>query len=70
LINIDFDHFDFAIVAGGDIVNQWANHFARAAPFRPKIYQNRRARFQYIRIEAGVGYMLNFITHKTLLKII
>lgn len=68
LVDVDFDHLDFAVVAIGDVIHQWADHFARAAPFGPKIHQHRRGRFQNVSIEAGIGNVVDFIAHKRLLE--
>jgi hypothetical protein len=43
LVGVDFDQAETPAVLGLDLFQQGADDFARAAPRRPKIHQNRQA---------------------------
>src|SRR4051794_26041650 len=41
LIDVQLGDLDLAIVFGSEVIQNRRNHFTRAAPFRPKIDENR-----------------------------
>jgi hypothetical protein len=46
-VGVNFADLYFAIIFGGQFIEQRTNHFARAAPFGPKVHQDGLGRLQY-----------------------
>lgn len=54
-VHVDFAHFGHAIQLAGDLVNHGADHFARSAPFSPKVHKDREVGVDHFRLEIHVG---------------
>jgi hypothetical protein len=50
-------------MAAGNLVDQWANHLARAAPFSPEIHQHGDIRLQNLGLELVVTHMHYLVAH-------
>ena len=51
--DVDFNDFQTALEFGGDVVQNWGNHSARAAPWCPKSSSTGTSDFKTFLFEAG-----------------
>lgn len=54
-VDIDFNDFQTALEFGGNVVQDWGDHSARAAPWCPEVQQYRYVGFQNVLFEAGIA---------------
>ena len=52
---LSFTNFALPALRGGDFLDDRSEHFARAAPGRPKIHQHRLGALQHLALEVGLG---------------
>ena len=63
-VDIHFRNLQLAFISRGDIVQNGCNHFARTAPFRPVVHQDRLSGLQNVIVKGSVGDVLDeFVGH-------
>lgn len=54
-IHIDLGHFCLTFNLGGELFEDWTDHFARSAPFCPEIDENREIGIDHFGLEIFFG---------------
>jgi hypothetical protein len=64
LIHVHFGDLQLVAILSGKLFQDWANHFARTAPFSPEVEENWFIGLEDVLFERGVSYVFNTGTHE------
>src|SRR5210317_1688261 len=65
-VDVELANFKLAFQVVGQLIEDWSNHFAGAAPFSPKVDEHWAIGFQYGRLKFVIGEVRYFIAHSRL----